>query len=667
MWLSLAAISRDITKQDGASLLSTAITQNPSQFELHMSFRRLANTATNAQVSPSIVVIIIVLTIIFFLSAFLHLLIRWLARNPRRRGSNNRIVTLTALQGQLQQLFSMQDAGIERALIDELPVFVYKAVMGGLKEGADCAICLCEFQSDDQLRLLPSCGHAFHTDCIDTWLLSHSTCPLCRTALLPECWINTNPSSENATTAELLDANSSSRRSSHGLTLITPPFYVEEPQSQYPDPLSDCLSANHAGSASPAEDNCTNHTRLVSTEEANHFNHARSESSAENHSSNIHTNSEGGHFTNHAKLMGTTWAEVSIANARLVGTNEAGFCNTRSVISTAATVESGRLSYTSLGNQSFMTDAVSETYESERASIYGSGRRMSVQLGKCRMIEQGKTYNVNKSRGGASRRSYSKGSYEYVVDNSSNLEVIIPANPLPKPPLVTSSKKLNDLLNMSHRTTASTEFVPSPANHADGSQNLGSSCWASASFRRLKCLTEEINRANAPITSSSSDQSATNWVTMELDSSTATSMRVNAGSDGALSPEMVSQRLRVMSSNKETGLSKGNLDNEHSKRAVSFRLPSTGTPASVSARLKASGSRRALSENEAFSFWEPTIEQSNHGDDAGITDDDQILINNDNNISHRSSSFAKRTVDWLVGWQKRTVHPDEFAAAGCDA
>nr|XP_009588993.1 RING-H2 finger protein ATL46-like isoform X2 [Nicotiana tomentosiformis] len=50
----------------------------------------------------------------------------------------------------------------------------------GLKEPFDCAVCLCEFSEHDKLRLLPLCSHAFHIHCIDTWLLSNSTCPLCR-------------------------------------------------------------------------------------------------------------------------------------------------------------------------------------------------------------------------------------------------------------------------------------------------------------------------------------------------------------------------------------------------------------------------------------------------------------------------------------------------------
>ncbi|KAG1364421.1 RING-H2 finger protein ATL13 [Cocos nucifera] len=91
---------------------------------------------------------------------------------------------VTALQGQLQQLFHLHDAGVDQSFIDTLPVFLYKAIIG-LKDPFDCAVCLCEFEADDKLRLLPKCSHAFHMECIDTWLLSHSTCPLCRRSLLP--------------------------------------------------------------------------------------------------------------------------------------------------------------------------------------------------------------------------------------------------------------------------------------------------------------------------------------------------------------------------------------------------------------------------------------------------------------------------------------------------
>ncbi|KAL3643103.1 hypothetical protein CASFOL_013918 [Castilleja foliolosa] len=135
------------------------------------------------KVSPSMLLIIIILAVIFFISGVLHLLVRLLLRPPNRGPDDNGSVT--AFQGQLQQLFHLHDAGVDQSFIDTLPVFNYKAIIG-IKDPFDCAVCLCEFETEDKLRLLPKCSHAFHMECIDTWLLSHSTCPLCRASLLAD-------------------------------------------------------------------------------------------------------------------------------------------------------------------------------------------------------------------------------------------------------------------------------------------------------------------------------------------------------------------------------------------------------------------------------------------------------------------------------------------------
>ncbi|KAE8718770.1 RING-H2 finger protein ATL13 [Hibiscus syriacus] len=135
------------------------------------------------KVSPSILLIIIILAIIFFVSGLLHLLVRFLMRPPNREPEDSDNVT--AVQGQLQQLFHLHDAGVDQSFIDTLPVFHYKAIIG-VKNPFDCAVCLCEFELEDKLRLIPKCSHAFHMECIDTWLLSHSTCPLCRANLIPD-------------------------------------------------------------------------------------------------------------------------------------------------------------------------------------------------------------------------------------------------------------------------------------------------------------------------------------------------------------------------------------------------------------------------------------------------------------------------------------------------
>ncbi|KAM7477077.1 hypothetical protein LguiB_024320 [Lonicera macranthoides] len=176
----------------------------------------------NNKVSPSILLIIVILAIIFFISGVLHLFVRFLMRTPNR--NPDELDNVTALQGQLQQLFDLHDAGVDQSFIDTLPVFNYNAIIG-VKNPFDCAVCLCEFEGEDKLRLLPKCSHAFHMECIDTWLLSHSTCPLCRASLIPDFSANNSSSpivlvleSGSESSREIFperDSNSILRENSH--------------------------------------------------------------------------------------------------------------------------------------------------------------------------------------------------------------------------------------------------------------------------------------------------------------------------------------------------------------------------------------------------------------------------------------------------------------------
>ncbi|XP_078152820.1 RING-H2 finger protein ATL11-like [Carex rostrata] len=49
---------------------------------------------------------------------------------------------------------------------------------------AQCSICLGGLVDGDKVKVLPKCCHVFHPECIDTWLGSHSSCPLCRASLV---------------------------------------------------------------------------------------------------------------------------------------------------------------------------------------------------------------------------------------------------------------------------------------------------------------------------------------------------------------------------------------------------------------------------------------------------------------------------------------------------
>ncbi|GFY80662.1 RING/U-box superfamily protein [Actinidia rufa] len=84
----------------------------------------------STKVSPSILLIIIILAIIFFLCGLLHLLVRFLL-SPQSRDPNE-LETVSAFQGQLQELFHLHDAGVDQSFIETLPIFNYKAIIASL-------------------------------------------------------------------------------------------------------------------------------------------------------------------------------------------------------------------------------------------------------------------------------------------------------------------------------------------------------------------------------------------------------------------------------------------------------------------------------------------------------------------------------------------------------
>ncbi|XP_057439814.1 NEP1-interacting protein 1-like [Lotus japonicus] len=44
-----------------------------------------------------------------------------------------------------------------------------------------CSICFQDFEDEELVRILPKCGHIFHLECIDKWLVQQGSCPMCRT------------------------------------------------------------------------------------------------------------------------------------------------------------------------------------------------------------------------------------------------------------------------------------------------------------------------------------------------------------------------------------------------------------------------------------------------------------------------------------------------------
>ncbi|MCL7034915.1 hypothetical protein MKW94_027727 [Papaver nudicaule] len=71
-----------------------------------------------------------------------------------------------------------------------LPVVKFEDLVSTSKtdvhEQDSCAIFLCEYEGQDEIRPLMNCRHIFHGSCLDRWLIhSQRSCPLCRTCLVP--------------------------------------------------------------------------------------------------------------------------------------------------------------------------------------------------------------------------------------------------------------------------------------------------------------------------------------------------------------------------------------------------------------------------------------------------------------------------------------------------
>ncbi|RWV92800.1 hypothetical protein GW17_00044791 [Ensete ventricosum] len=85
--------------------------------------------------------------------------------------------------------------------------------------GGTAHILVSDYQSDERLQRIPPCGHTFHVDCIDHWLATNTTCPLCRVSLLTATKSTASDFSDHAVEVELgsLEEQSSERPTNSGL------------------------------------------------------------------------------------------------------------------------------------------------------------------------------------------------------------------------------------------------------------------------------------------------------------------------------------------------------------------------------------------------------------------------------------------------------------------
>ena len=128
---------------------------------------------------------------VVMLIILLHLYARYLLRRQERRqraGLDSQRTDQIAPIDIESSINEPPESGLDPSVIASLPMFTYKLTSSQVDsddEPTECSVCLGTITEESTVRLLPNCKHMFHVECIDTWLGSHTTCPICRTVAEP--------------------------------------------------------------------------------------------------------------------------------------------------------------------------------------------------------------------------------------------------------------------------------------------------------------------------------------------------------------------------------------------------------------------------------------------------------------------------------------------------
>ncbi|GMI90985.1 Arabidopsis Toxicos en Levadura 54 [Hibiscus trionum] len=172
------------------------------------------SSVENHYISPYVFIFVSVLACLILLVGYYVVLVKscfgwWCWRNNRQSRTRNDASDeeFTYENPVVHPIWFITTVGLQQSIINSITVCKYNKGEG-LIEGTECSVCLNEFQEDETVRLLPKCNHAFHISCIDTWLRSHTNCPLCRAHIVFDALCSTPTSSDqNSATVDVIVDN----------------------------------------------------------------------------------------------------------------------------------------------------------------------------------------------------------------------------------------------------------------------------------------------------------------------------------------------------------------------------------------------------------------------------------------------------------------------------
>jgi len=105
-------------------------------------------------------------------------------RYRQRRLENARLDRLISTRAAISEASARRN-GLPQPVIDSFPILKFSDAEMSPEGQNTCTVCLVEYEGKDMIQKVP-CGHMFHQPCVQQWLMTHTTCPVCRTSFLPE-------------------------------------------------------------------------------------------------------------------------------------------------------------------------------------------------------------------------------------------------------------------------------------------------------------------------------------------------------------------------------------------------------------------------------------------------------------------------------------------------
>ncbi|KAJ9167495.1 hypothetical protein P3X46_022143 [Hevea brasiliensis] len=155
----------------------------PKHYPLSHFINSISSYDSNIMLAAVISLLVVILFVLL-----LHIYAKWFLEQARHRRRSSSVSVSHVLRPSRFHHFhaftldafpsSPSTEGLAPSIISSIPLFVYKAEEH--EQDLECIICLSLFEENEIGRSLKKCGHDFHVECIDMWLLSHSNCPICR-------------------------------------------------------------------------------------------------------------------------------------------------------------------------------------------------------------------------------------------------------------------------------------------------------------------------------------------------------------------------------------------------------------------------------------------------------------------------------------------------------